>query len=204
MTGIIMDGQDVAEIQGIGEDEEFSDITATEKEDPATMDFHIQMRGYTMHDFEAMVVHAAAKQIVGDRKFAREIEAKAVELANEKINSQLSIAMGDVMGITVQKRGAETVTLGQMIGMEGKDYLTQPVDSQGKVDTSTWGRDRTPRIAFLVTQYVREHFSKEIKAAMDAMQSELRSAIKQQLDATMAAERQRIAKALEVEISAKR
>jgi hypothetical protein len=206
MPDLIIESADIADIEGFpdGGESPGSDLTATKAADPNTMDFHIQMRGYTMSDFEQMVVHAAAQQLVGSRSFATEIRDKAVEIANAKVNEQLSQAMRDVMGIAVQKRGAEQVTLGQMIGMEAKDYLTQPVNGRGEIDTSGYGSSRQPRAAYLVAEYVKAHFAKEIKAAMDAMLAELKPAVVAQITATVTAERNRVAAALGHEIAAKR
>ena len=203
---LIMDSGNLAEITGHGtdEDEALSDLTATKSADPDTMDFHVQMRGYTMRDFETMVVHAAAQQLMGGRTFKAEIEAKAVEIASAKMNARLTDALKDVMGMTVSKRGAEPVTLGQMIGMEAKDYLTQPVGRDGKPNTDSWGSRGTPRIAYLVQQFVADHFAKEIKAGMEAMLAEVKAHAKAKLDQTIQAERERILASLGYEITAKR
>jgi hypothetical protein len=206
MTDLIIDSGDIAELEGFpdGEESPGSDLTATKAADPQTMDFYIQMRGYTMRDFEQMVVHAAAQQLVGSRTFATEIRDKAVEIANSKVNDQLWHAMRDIMQIVAQKRGAEQVTLGQMIGMEAKDYLTQSVNSRGEIDTSGYGSSRQPRAAYLVAEYVKTHFAKEIKAAMDAMLAELKPAVAAQISAAVEAERKRVAAALGFELSIKR
>lgn len=207
MQDVIIDSADIVEIEGRldEQDNPSSDMTATKGADAQTMDFHVQMRGYTMRDFEEMVVHAAASQLLGSRTFAAEIRDKAVEIANGKINDQLSHAMRDIMGITVQSRGKDPVTLGQMIGMEAKDYLTQPVNGRGEIDTSGYhSGGRQPRVAWLVSEYVKVNFAKEIKAAMDAMLSELKPMVAAQIAATVEAERSRVIAALGYEISAKR
>lgn len=202
MNDLIMDSGNLMEIGGpdIPEDgEDLADMTATKSEDPTTMDFHIQMRGYTMRDFETMVIAAAAQQLIGGRTFKKEIEAAVMAQADKRLNNQVGKAMSDVMGMAVTTRGKEVLTLGQMIGMEAKDYLTQPVNAKGEIETGAWGRDLTPRAAWLVQQYVRQHFAKEIKAALDGMVTELRAQIKSQLDAAIAAERARVLDALAIE-----
>jgi hypothetical protein len=207
MTDLIFETADLADIECLeqGESSDLSDMSATKSADPTTMDFHIQMRGYTMRDFEGMVVHAAAQQLVGSRNFQKEIQDKAVEIANARVNDQLTTAMRDIMGLTVQSRGKEAVTLGQMIGMEAKDYLTQPVNSRGEFDTSGYHNGgRQPRAAYLVSEYVKSNFAKEIKAAMDAMIAEMKPKIIAELDATIKAERERVAKALSYEVQARR
>jgi len=204
---LIMDSQDLAEFEALDDDEsqDLSDLTATKAAHPETMDFHVQMRGYTMRDFEAMVVNAAAHQLIGGRTFKAEIEAKASEIANAKLDARLNEALRDVMGMTVAQRGKEPVTLGQQIGMEAKDYLTQPVDREGKPVTDSWGRSSSqPRISHIVGGFVRQHFAKEITEAMTAMRSEIAAAVAKQLSATIEAERARVAEALGFEIKRSR
>ena len=206
MTDLIMDTADLLEIGSPDVDpESMADLTATKTADPQTMDFHVQMRGYTMADFETMVVQAAAQQLLSGRTFKSEIQAEAIRQANEKLNSEVAVALNDVMKITVTKRGQETITLAQMIGLEAKDYLTQPVNSRGEFDTSGYHNGgRQPRVAYLVSEYVKAHFAKEIKAAMDATIADLKSQIAALLAETIKAERERVSRALSYEIDAKR
>lgn len=207
MSELIMDSGNLAEALDMrldDEGEDLSDLTGTKSADPETMDFHVQMRGYTMRDFEQMVVHAAAHQLVGGRTFKSEIEAKVSEIANSKLNSKLSDVMKDVMTMTVIKRGSENITLGQMIGMEAKDYLTQKVGGDGKPSDGWSSRDAKPRVEWLVQKFVQDHFAKEIKAAMDSMMSEIRGQMKLQLDQIIQAERARLLASLGHEVNAKR
>ncbi|MCA2013487.1 hypothetical protein LCM17_18495 [Cereibacter sphaeroides] len=199
----IIDSGNIQEIEGLGIDEsdDLSDLTATTEKDPQTMDFHVQMRGYTMRDFETMVVHAAAQQLLGGRNFQRQIEEAAIAIASQKVDQQIGVALRDVMGMTVTTRGKEAITLGQMIGMEAKDYLTQQVDGQGKVVTDSWGRSSSkPRVSFLVGQFVREHFAKEIEAAMKVLRDEIAAGVSAQITAAVESERKKIADAIGFEI----
>lgn len=205
MNDLITDSADIVEIDDIDADEEFSDLTATKEADASTMDFHVQMRGYTMRDFETMVVHAAAQQLTQGLNFKSLIEEKAFEIAGAKVNRQLSEALKDVMGITVTTRGKETITIGQMIGMEAKDYLTQKVDRKGNVISDAWSSsNHMPRIAFLVGEFVRQHFAKEIEDAMKALRAEISAAVSAQISDAVEAERKKIADAIGFEIQRKR
>jgi hypothetical protein len=199
MTQTIIDSADVAEIDGYEEGEEIADLSATKEAAADTMDFHVQMRSYTMRDFESLVIHAAAQQLLSGRDFKSGIQARAIEIANEKMNAQLMDTLGDVMKITVSMRGNEVVTLGQMIGMEAKDYLTTQVKSDGTQGSGYYDKTE-PRIAWLVGQYVKKHFASEIKAAMDGVVADVRAAISAQIDKTISAERSRMADALGFEI----
>ena len=204
MTDTIIDSGNVMEAEGIDDaDADFADLTATEEADPDTMDFHVQMRGYTMRDFEVMVVHAAATQLVGNRDYRREIEAKAAEIASEKVNDRLNEALKDVMGMTVAKRGQEAVTLGQMIGMEAKDYLTEKVDQSGK-PYDGWGGSASPRVQHLAGKFIRETFSKEIETAFKALRDELKSAVEMKMTAVIEDERKKLSSALGYELTKRR
>tara|TARA_R110000868_G_scaffold237132_9_gene491641 strand:+ start:41507 stop:42139 length:633 start_codon:yes stop_codon:yes gene_type:complete len=204
----IIESSDVMEAEGIdldNEDHDFSDLTATEEADPQTMDFHIQMRGYTMRDFETMVIHAAASQLINGRTFQTEIKEEASRIATEKVDSELAKATKDVMSIVVTKRGKEEVTLSQMIGMEAKDYLTLSVDPHdGKPSSGSWGGREVPRVQYLAGKYLRDHFTKEIDGALSGLISEVKSEISRKIDAAISAEREKVAKAIGYEITTKR
>jgi len=199
----IMEIADIADIEGLDVDEtsDFADLTATTGADRTTMDFHVQMRGYTMRDFESMVVHAAAQQLVGGRTFSKEIKEEAAAIASAKVTDQLSFALKDVMSLTVMKRGSEDVSLREMIGMEAKTYLTEIVGSDGKPVTDSWGRrDGVPRVQHLAAVYLRDAFKKEIEQAFKDIREELKSAISGKIESAIAEERKKIADALGHEI----
>ena len=204
MNDLIMDSGNLAEIEGLdaSEDNDLSDLTATKTEATETMDFHVQMRGYTMRDFEAMVINAAAHQLMQGRTFKSEIEAKAIEIASSKVNARLNDVLKDVMQMTVATRGKEPVTLGQMIGMEAKDYLTASVKSDGS-PSDGWGQS-APRIVYLVREFAKQHFASEIKAAMGTLIADMKAALEKQLTAAIDEERRKIADALGYEIKKSR
>ncbi|MBC22312.1 MAG: hypothetical protein CMJ32_00140 [Phycisphaerae bacterium] len=205
MTTIIDSGK-IMEAEGMTDPEdEFADMTATTEPDEGTMNFHVQMRGYTMSDFETMVVHAAATQLLGGRSFQSEIKAEAANIASEKVSRELSTAMKDVMSLTVAKRGNEDVTLSKMIGMEAKDYLTQLVDGQGKPTSGGWGHpDGVPRVQYLAGQYLRENFAKEITEALKAARDDVKAEVSRKIDAAISEERKKIADALGYELKKSR
>lgn len=207
MSDLIMDSGNIAEIEGLDyeESEGLSDLTATKTEKPETMDFHIQMNGYTMADFETMVVNAAAQQLLGGQSFKREIQEKANELAGKKLNDQLERELKDLMSMVVTKRGSENVTLRQMVGMEAKDYLTDIVDSSGKVITDSWGRSNgKPRIQYIAQKVFREAFQKEMEQAFKDLRTDLSAAISAKINAAIEDERKKIGDALGYEIAKRR
>jgi len=195
---VLIDSANVAEIEGYDDETEISDLSATKQEAADTMDFHVQMR-----DFESLVIHAAAQQLISGRDFKSGIQARAIEIANEKMNAQLMDTLGDVMKITVSTRGKDVVTLGQMVGMEAKDYLTAMVKSDGEPVTAYYDKGQ-PRVAWLVGQYVKKHFAAEIKTAMDGMTADIRTAISAQITNAIDAERKRVSEALGYEIKKSR
>ncbi|MBT9385503.1 hypothetical protein KM176_16635 [Pseudooceanicola sp. CBS1P-1] len=198
----IIDSADLMEVDDVNIDEEsFADLTATKQADPSTMDFYVQMRGYTMSDFETMVVHAAAAQLISGRNFQREIKEEAAVIATNKVTAELEKATKDVMSIVVSKRGKEDVTLSQMIGMEAKDYLTQLVDPySGEPKTDNWGARNIPRVQYLAGKYLRDHFKGQIDGALKDLISEVRAEISKQIAAAIAAEREKFAQAIGYEI----
>ena len=206
MTDLIMDSGNLAEILGLEDEaEDLANLTATNNEDPDTMDFHVQMRGYTMRDFETMVVNAAAHQILAGRTFKGEIQAEAIRQANEKLNGEVTVALRDVMKITVMQRGKESVTLAQMIGLEAKDYLTALVNARdGSPITDHWSNNGVPRIQFLAAQIVQQQFKAMLDSAAKDLKKELENAVGHQIREAIEAKRVEIAKAIGYQIEARR
>jgi hypothetical protein len=203
MSDLIMDSGNVAENTGFEEAEDFADLTATTTADPQTMDFHIQMRGYTMRDFETMVVQAAAQQLVAGRTFKSEIQAEAIRQANEKLNSEVTDALRDVMKITVMQRGKDTISLAQMIGLEAKDYLTASVRPNTGEPADGWS-DSVPRIQFLAKQVFEQQFKAMLEAAAKELKSELAAAVSAHIQRAIDDKRAEIAKAVGYEITNRR
>ena len=197
----IIDTMNVAEIEGLDEDDNelSSDMTATHEADKTTMDFHIQMRSYTMRDFEQMVVHAAAQQLLRGHSFKSEIAAEVKAQADKRLNAEIGAVMADAMKTTIISRGSENVTLAQMIGMESRAYLTQPVDDQGRHGSDGWGT-KTPRLEWLAKKALRDMFKAELDAAFAALKSELSAAVSKQIEAAINERRESIATAIGYEI----
>lgn len=190
----IIETEDVAEIEGITAEDGIEDLTATKDEDQTTMDFHVQMRGYTMRDFESLVVHAAAQQLLQGVTFKRQISDEVKAHADMRLNAEIG---------AVISRGSENVTLAQMIGMESRAYLAQMVDGDGKADSGGWGK-RVSRLEWLAERALRDLFKKEIDAAFASLKSELSAAVSKQIEAAVNAQRNSIADALGYEIKKSR
>ena len=81
MTNLIADQADIAETND--PDEEVSQLEATRIPVNEGMEFHVQMKGYTLVDFDKMVIEAAARMLLGrsnDSLLAKEIQNKCIEL----------------------------------------------------------------------------------------------------------------------------
>lgn len=181
MTDII-DSGDVAESNG--EDERTSDLLASTDEKPDGISFHVQMRAWTARDMEELIVEAAARMIVGrsgESRLTKLIEERAIAILTEKANAILSRVADDVLNHTVTKEPfakGQPVTIGEMLGMLGREYLQQIVDSTGKVSTSSYDYCRDSRIAKIVSKAMEGRFAKEIEAETNKTLSEVRGAIK--------------------------
>lgn len=199
-----MDSGNIAELEELDcqEAEDLADLTATETEKPNTMDFHVQMNGYTMADFENMVVNAAARQLLGGRTFQADIKEKVNEIASSKLNDRLTAELKDLMNITVMKRGSEDISLRQMIGMEAKDYLTETVNSNGKTTTDSWERrNGLTRLQWIASNVFREAFKKELEQAFKDLRTELASAIQNKIKTAIDEQRKQVADALGFELT---
>ena len=199
----IIETADVAEIEGITAEDGIENMSATKSEDQTTMDFHVQMRGYTMRDFESLVVHAAAQQLLQGVTFKKQISDEVKAHADKRLNVEIGAVMSDVMKTTVISRGSENVTLAQMIGMESRAYLTQMVDGDGKADSSNYGK-KMSRLEWLAQKALRDLFKKEIDAAFALLKTELSVAVSKQIEAAINAQRASIADALGYEIKKSR
>lgn len=177
-----------------------TDMVATEQPTGAGLEFHVSMRGYTMHDMEDLIVQAAARQVVGafnDRKLAKDIEDKCIEQVSAKADAALSAVTSEIIDqpLTPSFGDKKPVTMREFIGLTGREYLNQTVDSAGK-PCSGYGSSGT-RMEYLVRQYMDRHFRNEIQKATSALISELQREIKAAHSALLDAEKKRIREAME-------
>lgn len=204
----IIDTSDIAQGQaedGVREwdDELQTSAVASEEEKPGGISFHVQMRDWTVNDMEELVVEAAARLIVGrtgDSKLAKLIEERALALITERADARLSSVASDVLGTTLTPKGYDQknpVTIGETIGMLGREYLEQIVSRDGKPATEYYDRQAgTKRLEYIVRTYMDQKFANEIKAATDAVIYQVRTEIKGRHEQMLAAEKARIAEAL--------
>ena len=207
---VIIDAGDMAEItDNHDEDSDMSDMTATEKPDETTMDFHIQMRGYTMSDFETYVIEAAAQNIM--RNFNRDsmkkdIENRAVVLINEAIDKTLMPITSEFMDqpMLPKYRGKEeVVTLREFVGLCGKDYLTTKVNGKGEVASGQWDRGE-PRMNYIIAQIIDKRLKDEISKEVNSMMVDIKAEANKRLNGIINKERERINTALGYEVNKNR
>ena len=199
----ITDTADIAERNWDGEsepDDKGADLSATHKPTEDRIQFHVQMRGYTMREMDNLIIEAAAQLIVGkhnDRAIAKAIEDKCVELINAKATKALDAVTADIIEqpITPNWGDKKPVTMREMIGLYGREFLETTVDRDGKPSRDTYSRTQS-RISYLVERYLDRKFQAEIeKATMTAM-SAVHREIKARHEKVLAAELERLRTAL--------
>lgn len=175
-------------------------MVATVEAEGKGIEFHVSMRSHTMRDMEALIVEAAAMQLVGrrsERELAKAIEAKALALIDAKATEKLAGVTAEIIDqpMTPNFGDKQPVTMREFLGLYGREYLTQVVGSDGKPDTSSYGRGK-PRITWLVERAMDATFKREIEKATNAAITEIQGAIREQHKALLAAETARIRDAI--------
>lgn len=199
MGEVIMDTSDLADFDGQERDELQSDLVATKEPEAPELEFHISMQSFTKRDFYELMIEAAARQIVGrhgDRQIAKDIEAKCVELVNDKATRALEAVTSEIIEQPMIPSFGDKapITMREFIGLYGREFLTTKVDSDGKPSTSTY--QSAPRIERLVAKYLDRRFKDEIEKATNAAIREIQAQVKAQHDAMLAAEKKRLAEAI--------
>jgi hypothetical protein len=163
-------------------------LQATTEPTSDRMQFHVQMDRYTQEAMEDLIVEAAARILVGksdSSKLARDIEGRCASQIMAKLDAKLETVTADIINqpVTSTGFGSNPVTMGEMIGLMGKDYLSEPVNTQGNprgVDTSWSFSSFGTRAQWLVWNAMETKFKSEIAAATNAaiaqVQTEVRSA----------------------------
>lgn len=185
-------------------------LAATTTTQPdAKIEFHVQMRDWTLRDMEMLIVEAAAQQIVGrvDRPndLSKQIEARVRELLVAKADERLELVTTEIIDqpVTPTFGDKKPVTMREMIGLYGREYLTQKVGSDGKPSTDTYGRHTQTRMAYLIQVALDMKFKREIEAATSAAISEIQSLIREEHKSLLNAEKARFRNAISKEVAPK-
>lgn len=202
----ITDTFEIAE-RSLSPDEEPRDVdtymVATEEPTGKGIEFHVSMRNYTQRDMEDLIIEAAAKLIVGrhnDAAMAKVIEAKCIEQVTARADKALAAVTAEIIDqpIAPSFGDKKPVTMREFIGLYGREYLTEKVDSDGKPYTSTY--NSSPRIERIVAKHMAGTFQREIEKATNTAIAEIRLAVaarhKAMLDAEKARFREYLAKAV--------
>jgi len=209
MTNTLADSGDI--IEGV-EDEycedqpEVADLTATEDATESPMEFHVQMNGYTLRDFDRLVIEAAARKLLerSSSPLAKDIEAKCIALTTEKILAALEPVTAEIFEQPILPKSSfgptkgETapVTMREFVGLCGREFLTRRVNNVGKPTTDPYSRSQS-MLEYLVSQHLDKRFKDEIAKASTGLITEFRERLKAKTDALVAEERARIREAFE-------
>jgi hypothetical protein len=180
-----------------------NDIVSTKEAEGKGIEFHVSMRDHTFRDMEALIVEAAAQLIVGkrgERELARLIEAKCVEMVNAKATAKLETITAEIIDLPMTPQWAtdkKPVTMREMLGLYGREFLMEMVGRDGKPVTDHWGRnDQRARITHLVEKAMDAKFKAEIEKSTNAVVAEIKAAILSRHNAMLAAEKARFMEAL--------
>lgn len=200
MHSTIIDTGNVAELNGLEEGDEISNMIATEQPENKGIEFHVSMHGHTFHDMQDLIVHAAAQMLVGkfgNAQLAKEIEAKAISLISKKADDTLSRVTSDIIDqpVTPKFGDKQPVTMRELIGLTGREYLAARVDSFGKPASSSY--DTKTRMEYIVGEHMKVAFKREIEAATNAVICDVQKAVKAQHKAFLDAEKARLREALQ-------
>lgn len=204
MSEVITETANLAEDVDFNEEEgPREDMSATVSSDPAAkIEFHVQMRSWTLNDMESLIIDAAAKQLVGrhagDGDLSKAVQDAAIKAITERADKKLEAVSAEILDQPMMPtwNGKEPVTLRDFIGLYAKDYLTQVVDREGKPTTSGWGSNGQQRIVWIVERALDRKFKSEIEAATNKAIVEVREAVKANHKELVEAEMKRLRDAL--------
>lgn len=210
MGDVIMDASDLAEELDPDNEIGTADLTATEAPQEGKMNFHVHMSGYTMGDFEEMVVHAAAQKLLqsgGRPNMQQDIQSKVIEETSKELDAKLKPIVSDLMEMPVaskfgSKESDKPMTLGEYLGIITRDFLTTKVTHTGEV-AGRYDRGE-PRINRLIAEVIDQKLKKEMEAAVLDVRKELAKQARSKLDEMINEERKRIADAIGYEIKVRR
>lgn len=181
--------------------EECPDIAAIKEPEGTGMEFHVQMRGYTLREMDELIVNAAAQMIVGrssgDKQMSKDIEARCQALILQKINAKLATVTAEIIDqpLTPAWVGKDKpVTMREAIGLTVREYLHQQVDRAGKPSTDYYSKFGT-MLEWIVWNQMSSKFKNEIDAATNAAISEMQKTVKAEQAKLIAEQKQRLADA---------
>lgn len=206
MTNVIIDPCNIAEDLGLGPDDELSDLSAIKEPENKGMEFHVQMNGYTLQDMDNLIVEAAARIILGrqnDTKISKEIEAKAIAAISAKIDARLEKVTAEIIDqpVTPNWGDKKPVTMREMIGLYGKEYLTQRVFPSGEdYKSDGWGSSNSMSraehfVQKTLSRVFKDEITKATNAAITQIQTDFKAAHQTILDAEKTRVREALAKA---------
>lgn len=202
MTEVIADTSDIADS---GEEHLEHDMAATVGSDPeAKIEFNVQMRSWTLRDMEELIIEAAARQLVGrnasDNQLAKAVQEAAIQQITARADAKLATVSAEIIDqpvLTGPIGSKEPVTMRDMIGLYAKEYLSEPVGSDGKPVTDSYYRSSAkPRMVWIVERSLDQKFKVEIEKATNAAISQIQTAIREQHKALVEAETARIREAI--------
>lgn len=185
-----------------GPEDVATDMVATTDAEGRGIEFHVSMRDYTFRDMEALIVEAAARMIVGrhnDRDLAKQIEAKCIEQVTAKADAALASVTADIIEqpLTPSFGDKKPVTMRELIGLTGREYLTERVDRDGKpYNRDSWGGSTSTRMELLISKFMERRFKTEVEKATNAAISEVQAEIRAEHAKFLAAEKARFRAAL--------
>ncbi len=205
MTNAITDTAEMGLVEYDGEGEPGdiqNDLVATKAAEGQGIEFHVSMRDHTFRDMESLIVEAAAQLIVGkrnERELARAIEARCVEMINAKATAKLETITAEIIDMPVTPQWAtdkKPVTMREMLGLYGREFLMEMVGGDGKPSTDNWGGRNKARITYLVEKAMDAKFKAEIERSTNAVVAEIKAGIVARHNAMLAAEKARFMEAL--------
>lgn len=183
------------------------DMAATEQSDAdAKIEFHVQMRSWTLRDMESLVIEAAARQLVGrnasDGSLAKAVQEAAIRQITERADAKLATVSAEIIDQPVMAGpgSKEPVTMRDMIGLYANEYLSATVDRDGKPAQSGSYYGGRARIVWIVERALDSKFKAEIEKATSAAIREIQTRVaaehKALIDTETARLRAAIAKAV--------
>lgn len=206
MTNVtIADTSELAELHDYDDDASpREDLSATTESDPeAKIEFHVQMRSWTVRDMEELVIEAAARQLVGrnasEGALSKAVQEAAIRQITAKADAKMATVSEQIIDQPVMAGpgSKEPVTMREMIGLYAKEYLTEIVGSDGKISTDYYGRQSgKARMVWIVERALDAKFKDEITKATNAAIREIQTEIRAQHVAVVQAETARIRAAI--------
>ena len=177
MADLIVDSDELNDHGG----EPTENLTATtEAEESAKVEFFVQMRSWTLSDMESLIVEAAARLLVGnnrDSELTKRIEQRTQELITGKLDDRLIKVTKEIIDqpVTPSYGDKKPVTMRELIGMYGREYLNEIVDLHTGKRVDGYCSNKGTRIQYLVQEQVVRTFDSELGKARAAAVKEIES-----------------------------